>query len=71
MRTFGCVVMGLFSVAASVVTVLLISIGSQNNWTSDGPGMLIIMVAVVFFGSLALVGWLTTASLMVGEKPRS
>lgn len=39
---------------ATVVAVGLFQVGSKNQWTSDGPGMLGVMVALGVFGLLAV-----------------
>jgi hypothetical protein len=54
------------ALAAAAATIGLIAIGQKAHWTSDGPGMLLIMIGIPvcaiaawFFGMLAFT---TTAS---------
>ena len=67
-RLAGGLVFGCLSLACSALTVYLIQVGVRNHWSSDGPGMLLIMIAIPVFGFAALSGWMFTASLVFGKR---
>lgn len=67
-RLAGGLVFGLLSLGASALTVFLIRVGVRNHWSSDGPGMLLIMIAILVFGFAALGGWMFTASLVFDRR---
>jgi hypothetical protein len=48
----------LAAVAATAATVGLFWLGQKNHWTSDGPGMLFVMIALVVCAIVAVVSWL-------------
>jgi len=48
----------LIAVAATAATIGLFWLGQKNNWTSDGPGALFVMIAVVVCAIVAAVGWI-------------
>ena len=48
----------LVAVASSAATVGLFWLGQKNHWTSDGPGALFVMIAVVVCAIVAVVGWI-------------
>jgi hypothetical protein len=48
----------LVALAASAATLGLFWLGHKANWTSDGPGMLFVMIALVVCAIVAAVGWL-------------
>jgi uncharacterized membrane protein len=45
------------AVAATAATAFFVYVGNKNHWTSDGPGMLFIMLGVLVCGGVALSGW--------------
>jgi hypothetical protein len=45
------------AIAASAATIGLFWVGQKNDWTSDGPGALFVMIAVVVCAIVAAVGW--------------
>jgi hypothetical protein len=47
----------LVTLAATAATTGLFWLGQKNNWTSDGPGMLFVMIAIVVCGIVAGSGW--------------
>lgn len=48
----------LVAIAATAATIGLFWLGHTNHWTSDGPGMLFVMIALVVCAILAAVGWM-------------
>lgn len=57
----GLLVSGVITLASAAFTALCVWVGMKAHWTSDGPGMLFVMLGVVFgaivtfgFGSLFL-----------------
>jgi hypothetical protein len=48
----------LIAVAATAAAIYLFWIGQKANWTSDGPGMLFVMIAIVVCAMVAVFGWL-------------
>lgn len=61
---------GLLSVAALAAMVFLFGVGQKAHWTSDGPGMLLIMIGVPFCGLLALFfGGLTLKASQPEQNP--
>ena len=63
-RLFGRIVTLVLAVAASALTIFLIGVGNHNNWSSDGPGILMVMIGVFIFGLAAFALWgLLVASL--------
>lgn len=55
LRTLARIFTGLLALASAGATAFLFKVGQQAHWTSDGPGMLLIMVGILFCGLLALV----------------
>lgn len=49
----------------------LVALGSRNHWTSDGPAMFFVMMAIAVSGVLSLVSGLSGLSLLGGTKARS
>ncbi len=64
LKLLGGAICGLLALASTAATIFCISVGIDNNWTSDGPGMLIIMIGVLVFGIAALLSWGVTASVI-------
>lgn len=48
----------LIAIASTMGTTYLFWIGQKANWTSDGPGMLGVMIAVVVGAIVAVVAWM-------------
>ena len=46
------------AVASTAGTVGLFWLGQKNHWTSDGPGMVFVMIALVVCAIVAVVGWI-------------
>lgn len=67
----------LVAVTSTAATILLFWLGQRNHWTSDGPGALFVMIAVVVCAIAALVAWMAvlgvaaTAAVPAGEVPRA
>ncbi len=55
LRALARLVTGLLTLASAAAMVFLFQVGQKVHWTSDGPGMLVIMMGVLLFGFLALV----------------
>ena len=54
-RTLARIFTGFLALASSAATVALFMVGQKAHWTSDGPGMLVVMVGILFCGIFALV----------------
>jgi len=54
-RTLARMITGLLTLASGAAAAFLFKVGQQAHWTSDGPGMLLIMLGMVFCGLFALV----------------
>jgi hypothetical protein len=54
-RTLARIFTGLLTLTSAVAAVALIIVGQKAHWTSDGPGMLLVMVGILFCGIFALV----------------
>jgi hypothetical protein len=48
----------LVAVVATAAAVYLFWIGQKANWTSDGPGMLFVMIAIVVCAIVSVLGWM-------------
>jgi hypothetical protein len=48
----------LVAVAATAATIGLFWLGQKNHWSSDGPGMLFVIIALVVCAIVAAVGWM-------------
>lgn len=46
------------AILATAATVYLFWIGQKAHWTSDGPGMLFVMIAIVVCAIAAVLGWM-------------
>lgn len=55
LRTVARIFTGLLALASAGATAFLFKVGQQAHWTSDGPGMLLIMAGILFCGLLAVV----------------
>lgn len=69
LRVVGALLTALFAVGCSAATVLLWKVGSHARWTSDGPGMLLVMVVLALAAIGALVGWSALYSQLTDEPP--
>jgi hypothetical protein len=49
----------LVAIAATAATIGLVWLGQKNHWTSDGPGMLGVMIALVVCAIVAAAGWIS------------
>jgi hypothetical protein len=67
-RLAGGIVFGLLSLGFTALTGFLFHVGVRNHWSSDGPGMLFVMIAIAVFGFVALAGWRFTLGLIFGGK---
>jgi uncharacterized membrane protein len=61
----------LIAIAASAATIGLFWLGQKNNWTSDGPGALFVMIAVVVCAIVAAVGWISSSASRPAPPRRS
>lgn len=66
----------LIALASGIAAVWLIGVGNKVHWTSDGPGMLFVMIAIglfglatFFFGALALGPSRSEPSAAEADKP--
>jgi hypothetical protein len=55
LRTLARVFTGLLTLAFAFASVFLFYVGQKAHWTSDGPGMLAIMIGLVFSGFLVFL----------------
>lgn len=55
LRTLARLFTGLLTLCSAAITVFLFHVGQNAHWTSDGPGMLAIMLGIVIFGFLTLL----------------
>lgn len=61
----------LVAIAATAATILLFWVGQRAHWTSDGPGMLFVMIALVVCAIVAAVSWmfvLKSRNLWIGYR---
>ncbi len=70
LRTIGRFVTALFALGSTAVAGLLFWVGMKAHWTSDGPGMLLVMIGIVFFGVVAFVSWSTLLGSLGGGPRR-
>lgn len=69
-KILGALLFGILALASTVITCLLFALGSANNWTSDGPAMLMVYLGILLFGGATLgFGWVTFA-ILTGETGR-
>lgn len=54
-KAFARIFTGLLTLASAAAGIFLFKVGQQAHWTSDGPGMLLIMAGILFCGIFALV----------------
>ena len=65
-RIAGILIVGLLAIASTAAAVGLIMVGNHAHWTSDGPGMLLIMIAIGVFGFAALGLWKLFLAILYG-----
>lgn len=58
----------LVAVPATLVCVAMWQVGQRNHWSSDGPGMLFIMILFAGSGLAALAGWGAFLSSLTGWR---
>lgn len=56
------------AVPATLVCAAMWQVGQRNHWSSDGPGMLFIMILFAGSGFLALAGWGGLVSSVTGWR---
>ena len=49
-KVIGGIVAAVLALGSIAITFFLFSVGSSNNWTSDGPGMLLVYLGIGLFG---------------------
>jgi hypothetical protein len=54
-RTLARIFTGLLTLVSAAAAVALFVVGQKAHWTSDGPGMLVIMAGIFFCGIFAFV----------------
>lgn len=55
LRVLARLFTGGVALASAAAAIFLIKVGQGAHWTSDGPGMLLVMVGILICGILALV----------------
>lgn len=65
--TIGGLIIFLMAIGSSAVTVFLWNVGTENNWTSDGPGMLLVMIAFGVSALISVACWMGAASILLGR----
>jgi hypothetical protein len=55
LRTVARFLTGVLTLASAAATVFFFHVGQKAHWTSDGPGMLLIMIGVALCGFLAFL----------------
>ena len=54
-RTLARIFTGLLTLVSAAAGVALFIVGQKAHWTSDGPGLLLIMAGILFCGIFAFV----------------
>lgn len=54
-KVLARVVTGGLTLGSAAAAIFLFQVGQQAHWTSDGPGMLLIMAGILFCGIFACV----------------
>lgn len=54
-RTLARIFTGVVALASATAMVLLFMVVRKAHWTSDGPGMLLVMVGILFCGIFAFI----------------
>lgn len=68
LHLIGGLLLGLISLSLTALTLFLISVGVRNHWSSDGPGMLMIMIGIGVLGVTALGSWMITLGAFFGKR---
>lgn len=68
LRLAGCLFVLFVALVFSAATIGFLKIGFDNNWTSDGPGMLAIMLGAAFCGLFAFIAWGAVLAVMAGKQ---
>ena len=55
LRTLARILTGLLTLTSAAAAAFLFMVGQKAHWTSDGPGMLLIMAGIVFCGLFAFM----------------
>lgn len=72
MRLFFIIFLLIVAVASSVITIMLFKVGQGADWTSDGPGMLFIMLGLLVFAGTSIASFLGFLSVIgtPARKPK-
>jgi hypothetical protein len=54
-RTLARIFTGLLTLVSAATVAALFIVGQKAHWTSDGPGMLLIMAGILFSGIFTFV----------------
>jgi hypothetical protein len=57
LRGFAIAVTGALALGASIAVFSLFALGRQMRWTSDGPGILGVVLALILCGTFMLLAW--------------
>ncbi len=68
-RVLGTLLTGLMALAATAATIGLFVAGQKAHWTSDGPGMLFIMIGIGVSAMVALGLWFATLAQATAPAP--
>jgi hypothetical protein len=68
-RVLGTLITGLLAVGASAATIGLFMAGQKAHWTSDGPGMLFIMLGILVCAVVTFGLWIATFMQAVTPAP--
>lgn len=68
LRIVGILVVGLLAAISTAATVLLVRLGNHAHWSSDGPGMLFVMMAIGVLGVAAWGLWRLFFALLRGSS---
>jgi len=53
----------LVAIVSTAATIWLFWLGQRAHWTSDGPGMLLVMIAIVVFAIVAVGAWMFVSGI--------
>ncbi|MDD1713496.1 MAG: hypothetical protein LUQ69_10060 [Methanoregulaceae archaeon] len=68
-RVLGTLLTGLMALLATAATIGLFMVGQKAHWTSDGPGMLFIMIGIGVSAMVALGLWFATLAQATAPAP--
>ena len=74
LKVLGLLVTGALALCATAFTGFCLYVGQSAHWKSDGPGMLFVMIGVLFGAVGCLVTWTMFLSTLAGspeERPGS